>query len=363
MRMRKRLDPPLLATLQVVPDVRMGAEVSEVVQRPSRLRALAELGANPETSAEALDRIGQVACRVLGVPVALVNLIGADRQRFVGCSGPEPWASMRDMPLTAGFCPFALGVDDAYALEDARVDPALATNPAVEQLGVVAYAGVPLRAAGGEPIGTLCAIDYEPRSWSQDDLALLTDLAAGVIAELQLLTASRLVARQQVRMRALTVLSSALAPADSVRDVLDEVCRTVDRFDTHSVWLSIVDESGEKLRTAAASGADPEAAALHPDVPLAATLAPAEVVRTGEPDFMTTRADVRDRFAELLEAMPDIGSVAMLPLTAGEERLGVLAISFADERAFSAADREYLAALGGISALTLARDRRARGSA
>ena len=37
---------------------------------------------------------------------------------------------MREMPLTAGFCPFALGVDDAYALEDARTDPALAVNPA-----------------------------------------------------------------------------------------------------------------------------------------------------------------------------------------------------------------------------------------
>ncbi len=78
----------------------------------------------------------------------------------------------------------------------------------------------------------------------------------------------------------------------------------------------------------------------------------------GEPEFLTTRADVRDRFAELLSVMPEIGSVAMLPLTAGDERLGVLAVSFADERALSTADREYLAALGGISALTLARQRR-----
>jgi GAF domain-containing protein len=54
--------------------------------------------------------------------------------------------------------------------------------------------------------------------------------------------------------------------------------------------------------------------------------------------------------------MPDVGSVAVLPLSAGDERLGVLGVSFADERALSAADREYLTALGGISALALARD-------
>ena len=67
--------------------------------------------------------------------------------------------------------------------------------------------------------------------------------------------------------------------------------------------------------------------------------ASAEVVRTGEPGFVTTGT----------------GSVAMLPLTAGEERLGVLGVSFPDERALSAADREYLAAVGGICALALAR--------
>jgi hypothetical protein len=100
-------------------------------------------GARGERSAEALDRIARVACRVLDVPVALVNLIAADRQQFVGCGGPEPWASMTGMPLDAGFCPFVLG-GDAYTLEDAWTVPAHAGDPAVE-LGVVAYAGVPLR--------------------------------------------------------------------------------------------------------------------------------------------------------------------------------------------------------------------------
>ena len=186
---------------------------ADIVRRPSRLRALAELGANAVTAADALDRIGRVACRVLGVPVVLVNLVGDDRQHFVGCAAGEPWQSTRDLPLDVGFCPFALGRSEAYTLEDARVDPASATNPAVEQFGVVAYAGVPLRSPDGEPIGTLCAIDYQARLWSKDDLALLTDLASGVIAELQLLAATRTLARHETRLRTLTALSSALAGA------------------------------------------------------------------------------------------------------------------------------------------------------
>ncbi len=268
---------------------------------------------------------------MLSVPVALVNLIGADRQRFVGCGGPEPWASMRGMPLDAGFCPFALA-GNAYTLEDARKVPAHAGDPAVE-LGVVAYAGVPLRAADGEAIGTLCAVDFEPRAWSEDDIALMADLAAGVIAELQLLTATRMIARDHVRLRSLAELSSALAPAESVADVLDEVSRSVDRLDTQGVWLSLVEDSEEILRTTAA----------------------AQVVRTGEPEFLTSHAEVRDGFAEHL---PSAGSVAVVPLTAGEERLGVLGVCFADERPLADTDREYLTAVGGVSGLALAHQRR-----
>ena len=71
----------------------MDAEVTEVVRRPSRLRALAELGANAESSAEALDRIGRLTCRVLDVPVALVNLVGEDRSTPPIASTSRRWAA------------------------------------------------------------------------------------------------------------------------------------------------------------------------------------------------------------------------------------------------------------------------------
>ena len=138
-------------------------KVLDVVRRPSRLQALAALEANAESSAEALDRIIRIACRALDVPVALINLISDERQRFLGCGSlPEPWTSMREMPLDAGWCPFALDADQAFAFGDARDEPALADNPAAQQLGVVAYAGVPLRTASGESVGTLCARKSSP---------------------------------------------------------------------------------------------------------------------------------------------------------------------------------------------------------
>ena len=333
------------ATLDFVSD----AGLPEVVHRPSRLRALAELEANALSSAEALDRIAAIACRVLDVPVVLVNLVGADRQRFVGCKASDRWPKAREMPLTAGFCPFALGAEDVYALDDARIDPESAANPAVQQYGVVAYAGVPLRAAGGEPVGTLCAIDFEPRTWNDTELGMLSDLAAGVTAELQLLTATRLLARQRTGLQALTRLSHGLATAETPDDVLRELRPAVDRFDPDAVRVLMTD--GQALRTAAATDDEVE----HAEVALAASGAPAKVVQTGEPDFLPTRADVRDGFEALLEDRPAVGAVALVPLSAGDSPIGALAICFDDERAFSAHDREYLTAVGGIAGLALAR--------
>jgi GAF domain-containing protein len=267
------------------------------------------LEANAESSAEALDRIARIACRVLDVPVVLVNLVGADSQRFIGCGGPEPWASMSGMPITAGFCPFALGADAAYALEDARVEPGQAANPAVEQYGVVAYAGVPLR-AGGEAVGTLCAIDFKPRTWSEDDLGVLADLAGGATAELQLLAATRTVARHSASLQALTRLSNGLATAQTADDVLRELLPALERFHASAVRVLLTDESGHALRTAAATDG--------------------EVAPTDQPDFL-------------------------LPLTAGDDEIGALALCFQDERAFSTHDRDYLTAVGGVAGMALAR--------
>jgi len=52
----------------------------------------------------------------------------------------------------------------------------------------------------------------------------------------------------------------------------------------------------------------------HAEVALAASGAPTKVVQTGEPDFLPTRADVRDGFEALLEDRPAVGGIAGLAL-------------------------------------------------
>lgn len=114
----------------------------------------------------------------------LVSLVDADRQFFKSSQGlPEPRASCRETPLSHSFCQHVVVLEEPLVIEDAREHPLVSDNLAIGDLGVVAYLGIPLLAPGGQPIGLLCAIQSSPRRWSEDDIALLSDLAASVMAE------------------------------------------------------------------------------------------------------------------------------------------------------------------------------------
>jgi two-component system, cell cycle sensor histidine kinase and response regulator CckA len=128
-----------------------------------------------------------VAGRLLGTPIALISLVDEDRQFFKSAIGlPEPLATARATPLSYSFCRHVVESGDRLAVEDARRHALVRTNPAVHELGWVAYAGVPLADRDGNVLGALSVIDVMPRRWSDRDLGLLTDLAAWATSEIEL---------------------------------------------------------------------------------------------------------------------------------------------------------------------------------
>jgi PAS domain S-box-containing protein len=133
---------------------------------------------------ERFDRLTRLARRLLRTPVALVSLLDAERQFFLSAQGlPEPWAGLRETPLSHSFCRSVVETGLPLSVGDAREDPRVRGNPAVEALGVVAYLAAPLALPDGCVVGALCAIDSEPRAWTAEDERALADLAGAVMAE------------------------------------------------------------------------------------------------------------------------------------------------------------------------------------
>ena len=169
-----------------------GAQPDEASHRArlddaSRLAALERSGLMDTPPEDAFDRAVRLATRVLGTPVGLLSLVDGERQFFKAQTGLSGWAADdRQTPLTHSFCQHVVARNAPLAVRDARSDPLVRGNLAVEDLGVIAYLGVPVHAPDGEVLGSFCAIESEPRDWEDAEREALADIAAGIEAEIAL---------------------------------------------------------------------------------------------------------------------------------------------------------------------------------
>ncbi len=144
---------------------------------------MTELSVLPELGS--FDHYARLVQRSLRVPVGLVSIVEKYRQVFPGALGlPDPWQEKRETPLSHSFCKHVVAQEKPLIIEDAREEPFLVDNLAIPVLGVIAYAGWPITNSHGQVVGSLCAIDGEPRAWTSVDLENLRDLAAACSAEI-----------------------------------------------------------------------------------------------------------------------------------------------------------------------------------
>ena len=154
---------------------------------PIRLAALRQTGLMDSKPDARFDRLTALAARLLGVPVSLVTLVDDQRQYIKSGVG----LAVQETPLTHSFCKHVVLSAEPMIIPDAREDSRVAGNPAIRDYDVIAYAGIPLTNADGQTLGSFCAIDNVPRTWSADDIALLQELARGVVAQIALEDSNR----------------------------------------------------------------------------------------------------------------------------------------------------------------------------
>jgi GAF domain-containing protein len=282
----------------------------------------------PQAAAARLERLAR---RALRMPVAL-------------------------LPIEAGARPFAVA--------DARTHPLLRGEPAVEELGIVACAGVPLH-AGLEPVGAYCAYLGHAHSWTESELETITDLAAIAQSEIGLRAATR--AARTDREDA----ERAQAGAESASDVLarltaiTDAARGVDgpdalvealagaaarAFGAASAVIDLLDEHGVPHRRAAVG----PAAAVTPG-PLAvgegfagAVLAAGGVHSVA--DLQTGGSDVAALAAAGLRAA--LGA----PLCVAGRPIGVIVVADTAPREWTALDAELLVQAADRLAIAIAQE-------
>jgi PAS domain S-box-containing protein len=148
------------------------------LQSRVRLNALRESALPDSQPEEPFDRLTGLATKALRVPVSLVTLVDDERQFFKSNHGlPEPWALRSETPLTHSFAQHVVTSGEPLVVENTRSHPLVRSNPAVQELNVVAYAGVPLRTEESHVLGAFSVLDHVPRDWKPSEIDILQDLA------------------------------------------------------------------------------------------------------------------------------------------------------------------------------------------
>lgn len=129
------------------------------------------------------DDILQLVTQICGTSMANISFVDRDRQWFKAVVGLEDRETARDV----AFCAHTILDDEPLIVPDATQDKRFHDNPLVtDNPGIRFYAGTPLITPDGYRIGSLCALDTEPRALTEEQRAALRVLANHVVDLLEL---------------------------------------------------------------------------------------------------------------------------------------------------------------------------------
>jgi PAS domain S-box-containing protein len=150
---------------------------------------------------EIFDDITKLASSICNTPIALISLVDKERQWFKSHTGLSAKETARDV----SFCGHAINQKAIFEVNDAYQDDRFADNPLVTGAPHVRfYAGTPLISPKGQAIGTLCVIDHDPKSISDEQKMNLEILARHIISILELRTKQEHTLQENINLNLLT---------------------------------------------------------------------------------------------------------------------------------------------------------------
>jgi PAS domain S-box-containing protein len=152
-------------------------------QEKSRLEALQRYGILDTPPEKAYDDIVFLASQICGTPIAMLGFLDATRYWCKARVGLE----LQSLPRQTGFCERTMQGIELFQIPDTHSDPRYSGNPlVVDPPHIRFYVGVPLVSPDGYAVGTLCALDREPRELGSLQHQALRALARQVTTQLEL---------------------------------------------------------------------------------------------------------------------------------------------------------------------------------
>jgi GAF domain-containing protein len=153
--------------------------VDDPLRDPKRLREIARLDLFSEDVQNILDEQAEKAADVLDLPLGFVSLVLDEAQYLAGKHGafPDWMEEANGSPVEWSYCQYTVKDEEDVVIEDSTIDERTKDSPFTKEEGLRCYAGIPLETSRGHVIGSFCAAGDEERSFSEEELTAMRELA------------------------------------------------------------------------------------------------------------------------------------------------------------------------------------------
>lgn len=148
---------------------------------PDRLDTLGDYDLDAGDLPIHLDGLATAVTDSLDARAGFVGVVDDATERFVAADGLD----VSSVPREESVCSYGLLRDDPLVVPDPDGDVRVPDDPLGAAFDVEFYAGVPLRTDDDHCLGMVCALDDEPRVFSETDEQALSWFADEVVGHIE----------------------------------------------------------------------------------------------------------------------------------------------------------------------------------
>lgn len=119
------------------------------------------------------DVFAETACLIADCPASLISIMESETQEVRSCIGLEIDSIARENTV----CQYAVATGEVIIINDTLLDDRSRSNPLFLQGGIRFYMGIPFFDDAGFALGTICVIDYKPRTVTDAQITALKKLS------------------------------------------------------------------------------------------------------------------------------------------------------------------------------------------
>ncbi|MCC6801580.1 MAG: GAF domain-containing protein [Anaerolineae bacterium] len=319
----------------------------DLVDHPERLSSLRQLNLLDTPAEPAFDRLTQLACHILATPIAVISLLDDDREFIKSQVGlGEPWATQREFPLDHSYCQHVVAARSALFIGDTHRHPQVHDNRLTLELGAAAFAGIPLALPDGVVVGAFSVFDMQPRIWTDDEIAALTEIAAAASTEIALRSEQTArAAAEQALGKAESALEHTRQRLTLLRRIQVELSETLDLDSVLTIAMDTAQRAsgaehgfiglleGEQLRLVHAVGSYVTGSVWRSDTGIIG-----RALQTGEPQLILDA----DANPDVVHDIPGVKAQMAIPLVHRDHLIGVINLKTARSKLFTQEAFEFL---------------------